>query len=136
MRDPDRIPPASSIRSGLSSRTTVANRVLPPASGPGRMYQRMSFVCMIMTCFSCAAANEAVRNRRKMNTRTVWEIIAVNCTLLYRHLNTDVSWASDSRPGFLCGFDRLIDFAAMAGDDHIQLLLDFSQDPRRIHPWK
>lgn len=59
-----------------------------------------------------------------MNTRTVWEIIG--SIVLYRRLNTDVSWASDSRPGLLCGFDRLIDLAAMADDNHIQLLLDFS----------
>src|SRR2546425_9277908 len=91
-----------------------------------------------MTCFSCAAANEAVRNRRRMSARTPWEIIAVNCTLLGLKYGRFLSLgrASDSRPGFLCGFDRLIDFAAMAGDNRIQLLLDYSYDPRRIHPWE
>ena len=35
---------------------------------------------------------------------------------------------------FSCGLDGRIDFRAMAGNDGIQLLLDFTKNPGRIHP--
>src|SRR2546426_3654772 len=81
MREPERIPPASSIRSGLSSRTTVASRGLPPPSGPGRMWPRISLVCIMTTCVSGAAARETDENKRRTNARIPTEFIARNCTL-------------------------------------------------------
>src|SRR2546422_8614503 len=103
MREPERIPPASSIRSGLSSRTTVASRGLPPPSGPGRIWPRISLVCIMTTCVSGAAARETDENKRRTNARIPTEFIARNCTLTTyfaqkrREQNTKKNWKQKTK---------------------------------------
>src|SRR5215470_6658744 len=78
---PENISPASSIRSGFTSRTTVASRALPPASDSGKTWPRMSLVCMMTTCVSDAPYSATAMETRRSKTRTWLEIITRNCTL-------------------------------------------------------